>query len=106
MIYMNAASHGLPDAAVRARMIAYLQREDEIGPARAEDEAAEEMQSVRDKAAKVIDAPAEQVVLLGTTTIGWNAAVLSLPLAGRYRPDEMMSQPKHLVPMIPIAMDL
>lgn len=83
MIYMNAASHGLPDAAVRARMIDHLNREAEIGGGAAEAEAAEEMAAVRDKAARVIGAPAGAVVLVGTTTIGWNAAVTSLPLAGR-----------------------
>ena len=83
MIYLNAASHGLPDVAVRSRMRSYLDREDEIGPAAAEVEAAEEMAAAYEKAARVIDAPVANVTLVNTTTIGWNAAVCSLPLAGR-----------------------
>jgi selenocysteine lyase/cysteine desulfurase len=83
MIYLNAAGHGLPDRAVRDRMRAYLDREDEIGPSAAEDEAMEEMASVVDKAAQVIGAPKDNVALVGTTTVAWNAAVLSLPLKDR-----------------------
>ena len=83
MIYLNAASHGLPDVAVRDRMRAYLDREDEIGPAAAEIEAGAEMKEVCRKAALVIGAAASNVTLVGTTTIGWNSAVTSLPLAGR-----------------------
>ena len=83
MTYLNAAGHGLPDPAVRARMIAYMRREDEIGPAAAEHEAAPEMAAVTSKAARIIEAQEEQVVLVPTTTIGWNMAVLSLRLAGR-----------------------
>ena len=83
MIYMNAASHGMPDRTVRDRMRAYMDREDQIGPAAAEEEAGPEMIAVTGKAAQVIGAAPEGVVLVGTTTIGWNSAVLSLPLAGR-----------------------
>ena len=83
MIYLNAAGHGLPAKQVRDRMRAYLDREDEIGPGRAEAEASEEVAACRDKAARIIDADPADVMLQGTTTIGWNAAVLSLPLAGR-----------------------
>ncbi|MEM1297709.1 MAG: aminotransferase class V-fold PLP-dependent enzyme [Pseudomonadota bacterium] len=83
MIYLNAAAHGLPDAAVRARMRAHLELEDQIGPIAAECEAGEEMAAVTAKAARVIDAPAENVTLMPTTTLGWNAAVMSLPLAGK-----------------------
>ena len=83
MIYLNAASHGLCDSAVRARMIAYLQREDQIGPAKAEREAQDEMTGARAMAARAIGASEADVMLLGTTTIGWNAAVRALPLADR-----------------------
>ncbi|MEL6998438.1 MAG: aminotransferase class V-fold PLP-dependent enzyme [Pseudomonadota bacterium] len=83
MIYLNAAGHGLPDPAVRARMIRHLQREDEIGPIQAETEAADEMTSVRAKAARLIDAHQDEIALPPWTTSGWNAAVLSLPLGGR-----------------------
>ena len=41
MIYLNAAGHGLPDPAVRARMRAHLDLEDQIGPIAAEREVAD-----------------------------------------------------------------
>ena len=83
MIYLNAASHGVPDLAVRERIRAYLDREDEIGPAAAEIEAMDEMADVYQKAARVIGAPTKNVTLVGTTTIGWNSAVISLALSDR-----------------------
>lgn len=83
-MYLNAAGHGLPDRAVRDRMRTYMDREDRIGPDTAEREARDEMAAARAKAARAIGAPAEDVELIATTTIGWNAAVLSLPLSGRH----------------------
>ncbi|MEM9059088.1 MAG: aminotransferase class V-fold PLP-dependent enzyme [Pseudomonadota bacterium] len=83
MIYLNAAGHGLPDTAVRARMIRQLQCEDEIGPIEAEAEAAEEVRAVRGKAARLLGAHEDEIALPPWTTSGWNAAVLSLSLEGR-----------------------
>lgn len=83
MIYLNAAGHGLPDSRVRARMIRHLQREDEIGPIQAEAEAAEEAAAVRTRLAAMIGASEDEIALPAWTTTGWNAAVLSLPLAGK-----------------------
>lgn len=83
MTYFNAAGHGLPDAAVRARMIAYLRREDEIGVDRAEIEAAAEAAQVRHKTARVIGASPDDVAMMPSTTAASNAAILSLPLAGK-----------------------
>ncbi|MEM7058953.1 MAG: aminotransferase class V-fold PLP-dependent enzyme [Pseudomonadota bacterium] len=83
MIYLNSAGHGLPGRAVRQRIRDYLQLEDDIGPGAAEAETIPAAQAVTGLAAKAINAPAENVGLVGTTTIGWNGAVLNLPLAGR-----------------------
>ena len=83
MIYLNAAGHGLPDSRVRSRMIRHLQREEEIGPVQAEAEAAAEAAAVRTRLAAMIGASEAEIALPAWTTTGWNAAVLSLPLAGR-----------------------
>lgn len=83
MIYLNAAGHGLPDSRVRSRMIRHLQREEEIGPIRAEAEAAGETAAVRTRLAAMIGASEDEIALPAWTTTGWNAAILSLPLAGR-----------------------
>ncbi len=94
MIYLNAAGHGLPESSVRARMIAYLQREDEIGQPAAEMEAAEEIAGLRSRIAALINANTDEVALSDWTTLGWNSAVLSMPLAGRrvlMAPGEWMS---------------
>lgn len=94
MIYLNAAGHGLPDPSVRARMIAYLQREDEIGQPAAELEAAGVVSGVRARIAALINADADEIALPDWTTLGWNAAALSMSLAGRrvlMAPGEWMS---------------
>ncbi len=83
MIYLNAAGHGLPDRAVRDRMRAYLDREDDIGPAAADAEAAEEMASVRGKCARLVGASEDEIALPPTTSAGWNAAAQCLSLSGR-----------------------
>lgn len=84
MIYLNAAGHGLPDPAVRARMIAHLQREEEIGPIAAENEAHDEAETVRPRIATLLNAASpDEIALPPWTTTGWNAALLSIPLAGR-----------------------
>lgn len=83
MIYLNAAGHGLPDSRVRSRMIRHLQREEEVGPIRAEAEAAEEADAVRVRLAAMIGATEDEIALPAWTTTGWNAAILSLPLAGK-----------------------
>lgn len=90
-IYLNAASHGLPDESVRRRILAYLQREAEVGPVRSAREAEQEIASVRTKAADLIGAPAGDVAFAQTTMTGWSAAVAALPLKGRrvlVTPDE------------------
>ncbi|MEM8743146.1 MAG: hypothetical protein AAGF14_00775, partial [Pseudomonadota bacterium] len=89
--YLNAASHGLPDEAVRERMRTHLRRESEAGPVVAVREAEDEIQSVRQKAGDLIGARPEQVALSQTTMSGWSAAVATLPLTGRrilVTPDE------------------
>ncbi len=84
MIYLNAAGHGLPDPTVRARMIAHLQREEEIGPIAAETEAHDEAEAVRSRIAALLNAAGpDEIALPPWTTTGWNAAMLSIPLSGR-----------------------
>ena len=90
-IYLNAASHGLPDESVRRRILTYLQREADIGPVHAAREVEQEIVSVRTKAADLIGAPAGDVAFAQTTMTGWSAAVAALPLKGRrilVTPDE------------------
>lgn len=82
-LYLNAASHGLPDEAVRRRMKDYLARESDAGPHRAALEAAEELEAVRGKAAALIGARADETALATTTTRAWGMAVAALPLKGR-----------------------
>ncbi len=89
--YLNAASHGLPDEAVRERMLAHIRRESEAGPDVAAREAGDEIQTVRQKAADLIGAGPQDVALSETTMSGWSAVVASLPLTGRrilVTPDE------------------
>ena len=83
MIYLNAASHGLPDATVLERVRSYAERELEIGVVRAAAEAADEIDQVRNKAATLIGASREEIAFTATTTIGWGMAVSSLPLSGK-----------------------
>lgn len=83
MAYMNAAGAGLPDASVRQRMIDYLTREAEIGPVAAEAEAVEELTPLRGLLAGLLGAEQDETAFLDWGTLAWNAAVLSLPLAGR-----------------------
>lgn len=83
MIYLNSAGHGLPDSAVRQRMIRQLQREEEIGPIQAEAEVAQEVALVRGKLADLLAASEAEIAIPAWTTTGWNAAVLSLPVAGK-----------------------
>ena len=83
MIYLNSAGHGLPDSRVRQRMIRHLQREEEIGPIEAEAEAADEAGAVRGKLAALLGSSEAEIAIPAWTTTGWNAAVLSLPLAGK-----------------------
>lgn len=83
MIYLNAAGFGLPDPRVRARMIRHLQREDEIGQVQAEMEAAQDCAAVRDRLAALIGAEAGEIALMQWGTGAWNAAMLSLPAAGK-----------------------
>lgn len=94
MIYLNAAGHGLPDPAVRARMIAYLQREEAVGQPAAELEAVAEISRTRFRIAALVNADPDEIALPDWTTLGWNAAVLSMSLAGRrvlMAPGEWMS---------------
>lgn len=83
MIYLNAASHGLPDPAVRSRIRDYLRREEGVGPDVAETEAEVELAEVMALAARSINAAPQDIRLVGSTTIGWNTAVQTLPLEGR-----------------------
>jgi len=83
MAYLNAAGSGLPDASVRRRMIDHLRREDEIGPVAAEAEAAEEIAALRPRLAGLIGAEADEIAFLDWGTLAWNAAILSMRLAGR-----------------------
>ena len=91
VIYLNAASHGLPDDAVRRRILAYVQREAEVGPVHAAREVEQEILTVREKAADLIGAQGEDVAFTQTTMSGWSGAVAALPFKGRrilVTPDE------------------
>ncbi len=83
MTYLNAAGHGLPDSAVRQRMIAHLQREEEIGVTAAEAEAMGELATLRPRLAALVGVTPDEVAFLDWGTLAWNAAVLSVPLSGR-----------------------
>lgn len=82
MIYLNAASHGLPDERVQARILAHVRRESEVGPIVAAREAEEEIASVWAKVATLVAAPPEEIALTQTTMNGWSAAIGALPLQG------------------------
>jgi len=83
MIYLNAASHGLPDERVRARILTHVQREAEVGPIVATRGVEEEISGVRRKAADLIGAKPSELAFAQTTMTGWSAAVAALPLTGR-----------------------
>lgn len=83
MAYLNAAGAGLPDPAVHRRMIAHLSRALEIGDPAAEAEAAEEVARIRPRLAALIGAETDELAFLDWGTLAWNAAILSLPVAGR-----------------------
>ena len=82
-VYLNAASHGLPSPATRARVLAHLRAEDAVGPVAARDAATAELEAVRANAATLIGADARDVAFFPTTCSGWLATVIRLPLRGR-----------------------
>lgn len=82
LTYLNAASHGLPDERVRARMASHLARESEIGAEAAAGEAEAESEATRQRAAGFIGAKVDELALMTTTTLAWGVAVAALPLSG------------------------
>ncbi len=82
-VYLNAASHGLPDRTVHERVLAYTKREAAAGAIRAAAEAADEIASIRCKAAAFIASQPDEIAFTTTTTLGWGMAVGSLPLTGK-----------------------
>ncbi|MEM7178852.1 MAG: aminotransferase class V-fold PLP-dependent enzyme [Pseudomonadota bacterium] len=82
-IYLNASGHGRPDASVLRRMATHLEREIAIGPDRARDEAAGELDAVRRDAAALIGADPARTGLAASTCATWFEIVARLPMAGR-----------------------
>lgn len=82
-IYLNAAGHGLPDPRARARILAHLAREQEIGPMNAASEAGEEIAAVREKAAALVNAHVDEIAFSISSSQAWAIAVAALPLRGR-----------------------
>ena len=82
-IYLNACSHGLSDPAVAGRILAYLEREAEIGEVRATAEAESELAGIRADAAALIGADEGRTGLSSSTTVPWEALVLRIGLSGK-----------------------
>ncbi|MGQ3671496.1 aminotransferase class V-fold PLP-dependent enzyme [Xanthobacter sp. TB0136] len=82
-VYLNAASHGLPERATRERLALEARRELEHPSLITTPQMQAALDDVRQSAARLLDAPAGQIVLGHTTTQTWLGAIARLPLAGR-----------------------
>lgn len=83
VIYLNNASHGLPDARVRERMMIYLAREAEVGAVRAAQEVEAELADIRVRAAAFIGARPSDLAFMISTTEAWCLAASALPFTGK-----------------------
>lgn len=82
-IYLNAAGHGLPSDATRARMLDHARTEAQAGTLAATDAALPDLAELHQSAAGLLMARPGQVAIGNTTSQFWLAAVARLPLAGR-----------------------
>lgn len=82
-IYLNHASYGRASAPVLERMRAYLAREEEIGPDRAQAEVGEELAALRQNAARLLGTETRRIGFGGTTAALWIETAGRLALAGR-----------------------
>ena len=83
LLYLNAASHGLPDRAVMRRMIAQLDLEAMIGTVAASGQIADDLTRVHDAAARLFNAPKDTVGFDSGTLSAWRAYVSELPMSGK-----------------------
>ena len=70
-MYVNAASHGLPDGATVTRMLDHLRAELHDGAIAAADAAAQELQTGQEAVARLVGARTHTVGLHATTTSAW-----------------------------------
>ncbi|RWR05815.1 aminotransferase class V-fold PLP-dependent enzyme [Paenirhodobacter populi] len=98
-IYLNAASHGLPDRATLEAAKTRIEAELDHGTVLSEDAAQADLARARTAAARLLDAPGARTIFGTTTTQLWQAVIGRLPLNGRrilVSPHEWGANIRHL----------